>query len=59
MSDSKSVRNGGGEMRQYLEYVDDQHFTMLGLEERYRTRNPFPLMQQESTFLREACRRIR
>ena len=47
-------------MRLYLEYVDDQHFTMLGLEKRYRTRNPFPVMQlQENTFLREVCRRIR
>jgi len=37
MSDSKNVRNGGGGMRQYVEYLDDQHFMQL----------------QESTLLRE------
>jgi ribonucleoside-diphosphate reductase beta chain len=33
------------EMRQYLEYVADQRFSMLGLPQRYQTRNPFPFMQ--------------
>jgi ribonucleoside-diphosphate reductase beta chain len=33
------------EMRQYLEYVADQRFVMLGLPPRYRAVNPFPFMQ--------------
>jgi ribonucleoside-diphosphate reductase beta chain len=33
------------EMRQYLEYVADQRFVMLGLPQRYRAKNPFPFMQ--------------
>lgn len=33
------------EMRQYLEYVADQRFTMLGLPKRYQASNPFPFMQ--------------
>jgi ribonucleoside-diphosphate reductase beta chain len=33
------------EMRQYLEYVADQRFVMLGLPPRYRVRNPFPFME--------------
>jgi ribonucleoside-diphosphate reductase beta chain len=33
------------EMRQYLEYVADQRFAMLGLPPRYRVRNPFPFME--------------
>lgn len=33
------------EMRQYLEYVADQRFTMLGLPARYGARNPFPFME--------------
>jgi ribonucleoside-diphosphate reductase beta chain len=33
------------EMRQYLEYVADQRFTMLGLPVRYQAKNPFPFMQ--------------
>jgi ribonucleoside-diphosphate reductase beta chain len=33
------------EMRQYLEYVADQRFTMLGLPVRYHAKNPFPFMQ--------------
>jgi ribonucleoside-diphosphate reductase beta chain len=33
------------EMRQYLEYVADQRFLMLGLPVRYRARNPFPFME--------------
>ena len=33
------------EMHQYLEYVADQRFTMLGLPKRYQARNPFPFMQ--------------
>jgi ribonucleoside-diphosphate reductase beta chain len=35
------------EMRQYLEYVADQRFTMLGLPQRYQARNPFPFMQMQ------------
>jgi len=33
------------EMRQYLEYVADQRFVMLGLPKRYQASNPFPFMQ--------------
>jgi ribonucleoside-diphosphate reductase beta chain len=33
------------EMRQYLEYVADQRFKMLGLPVRYHARNPFPFME--------------
>jgi ribonucleoside-diphosphate reductase beta chain len=33
------------EMRQYLEYVADQRFKMLGLPVRYDARNPFPFME--------------
>ena len=33
------------EMRQYLEYVADQRFKMLGLPIRYHARNPFPFME--------------
>jgi len=33
------------EMRQYLEYVADQRFVMLGLPRRYGARNPFPFME--------------
>ena len=33
------------EMRQYLEYVADQRFAMLGLPPRYGARNPFPFME--------------
>jgi len=33
------------EMRQYLEYVADQRFVMLGLPVRYGVRNPFPFME--------------
>ena len=33
------------EMRQYLEYVADQRFTLLGLPIRFATRNPFPFME--------------
>ena len=33
------------EMRQYLEYVADQRFTMLGLAPQYHARNPFPFME--------------
>jgi ribonucleoside-diphosphate reductase beta chain len=33
------------EMRQYLEYVADQRFTMLGLPPRFGARNPFPFME--------------
>jgi ribonucleoside-diphosphate reductase beta chain len=33
------------EMRQYLEYVADQRFAMLGLPPRYQARNPFPFME--------------
>ena len=29
--------------------MDDQRFTMLGLDKRYRTRNPFPFMQLQET----------
>jgi ribonucleoside-diphosphate reductase beta chain len=32
------------EMRQYLEYVADQRFAMLGLPPRFGARNPFPFM---------------
>ncbi len=32
-------------MRQYLEYVADQRFQMLGLPPRYQACNPFPFMQ--------------
>ena len=35
------------EMRQYLEYVADQRFVMLGLPRRYQARNPFPFMQMQ------------
>jgi ribonucleoside-diphosphate reductase beta chain len=35
------------EMRQYLEYVADQRFAMLGLPARYQARNPFPFMQMQ------------
>jgi ribonucleoside-diphosphate reductase beta chain len=34
-----------GEMLQYLEYVADQRFAMLGLPRRYQAHNPFPFMQ--------------
>ena len=33
------------DMRQYLEYVADQRFVMLGLEPQFNVRNPFPFMQ--------------
>ena len=33
------------EMRQYLEYVADQRFAMLGLPPQYHARNPFPFME--------------
>jgi len=33
------------EMRQYLEYVADQRFKLLGLPPRYHARNPFPFME--------------
>jgi ribonucleoside-diphosphate reductase beta chain len=33
------------EMRQYLEYVADQRFSMLGLPPRFGARNPFPFME--------------
>jgi ribonucleoside-diphosphate reductase beta chain len=33
------------EMRQYLEYVADQRFKLLGLPIRYHARNPFPFME--------------
>jgi ribonucleoside-diphosphate reductase beta chain len=33
------------EMRQYLEYVADQRFAMLGLPLRYGARNPFAFME--------------
>jgi ribonucleoside-diphosphate reductase beta chain len=33
------------EMRQYLEYVADQRFTMLGLPPCFGARNPFPFME--------------
>ncbi len=33
------------EMRQYLEYVADQRFVMLGLTPQFNVRNPFPFMQ--------------
>jgi ribonucleoside-diphosphate reductase beta chain len=33
------------EMRQYLEYVADQRFAMLGLAPRYHARNPFQFME--------------
>jgi ribonucleoside-diphosphate reductase beta chain len=33
------------EMRQYLEYVADQRFAMLGLPPRFGARNPFPFME--------------
>jgi ribonucleoside-diphosphate reductase beta chain len=33
------------EMRQYLEYVADQRFVMLGLAPHYGARNPFPFME--------------
>ena len=33
------------EMCQYLEYVADQRFVMLGLPLRYKVRNPFPFME--------------
>jgi len=48
---AEDVLSGGvigltrSEMRQYLEYVADQRFVMLGLPHRYRARNPFPFMQ--------------
>jgi ribonucleoside-diphosphate reductase beta chain len=35
------------EMREYLEYVADQRFAMLGLPARYQARNPFPFMQMQ------------
>jgi ribonucleoside-diphosphate reductase beta chain len=35
------------EMRQYLEYVADQRFAMLGLPPRYQARNPFAFMQMQ------------
>lgn len=34
-----------GEMRQYLEYVADQRFKMLGLPVHFHARNPFPFME--------------
>jgi ribonucleoside-diphosphate reductase beta chain len=48
---AEDVLSGGvigmtrAEMRQYLEYVADQRFSMLGLPQRYHSRNPFPFMQ--------------
>jgi ribonucleoside-diphosphate reductase beta chain len=33
------------EMRQYLEYVADQRFALLGLPPRFGARNPFPFME--------------
>ena len=33
------------EMRQYLEYVADQRFVMLGLPTQFNVRNPFPFME--------------
>jgi ribonucleoside-diphosphate reductase beta chain len=33
------------EMRQYLEYVADQRFVMLGLPAQFNVRNPFPFME--------------
>jgi ribonucleoside-diphosphate reductase beta chain len=33
------------EMRQYLEYVADQRFAMLGMAPRYHARNPFQFME--------------
>ncbi len=48
---AEDVLNGGvvgltkNEMRQYLEYVADQRFIMLGLPVRYGARNPFPFME--------------
>ena len=48
---AEDVLSGGvigltrAEMRQYLEYVADQRFVMLGLPLRYHARNPFPFMQ--------------
>jgi ribonucleoside-diphosphate reductase beta chain len=32
------------DMRRYLEYCADQRLTMLGLQQRYGARNPFPFM---------------
>ena len=48
---AEDVLSGGvvgltrSEMRQYLEYVADQRFAMLGLPKRYQATNPFPFMQ--------------
>jgi ribonucleoside-diphosphate reductase beta chain len=48
---AEDVLSGGvigltrSEMREYLEYVADQRFAMLGLPPYYRARNPFPFMQ--------------
>jgi ribonucleoside-diphosphate reductase beta chain len=48
---AEDVLSGGvigltrSEMREYLEYVADQRFAMLGLPAYYRARNPFPFMQ--------------
>lgn len=48
---AEDVLSGGvigltrSEMRQYLEYVADQRFMMLGLPKRYQARNPFAFMQ--------------
>lgn len=48
---AEDVLSGGivgltrSEMRQYLEYVADQRFTMLGLPMRFNARNPFPFME--------------
>lgn len=33
-------------MKQYLEYVADNLLTMLGLEKVYKSKNPFPFMEQ-------------
>ena len=33
-------------MKQYLEYVSDNLLTMLGLEKVYKSKNPFPFMEQ-------------
>jgi len=33
------------DMRQYLQYCADQHFTRLGMEKRYNVRNPLPFME--------------
>lgn len=33
------------DMRRYLEYVADQRLVTLGLQPRFRTRNPFPFME--------------